>query len=240
MTDGVVLAPATNLLVRGALIATPGRTTRAGAPSHVRFAITRALLQALSFKAPALAVAVFDATVPELAPALRAELDSLPELFEKLGFQTVTAHEPANVVASYARAAIEQRHDVVIVGSDKRLAQLVDENTWWYDAYKDVRYTAELVRKRFDVGPERVSDWLAMVGDEDLLPGVKGLGKKSATQLLTSYGSIEAAIANVDAIEGRTGKALRAAQDDARREQARAQLDRRSQLPKPWAELRYQ
>jgi 5'-3' exonuclease len=48
-----------------------------------------------------------------------------------------------------------------------------------------LRYTSELVRKRFDVGPEHVSDWLAMVGDEDTLSGVKGLGKKSAIQLLT-------------------------------------------------------
>jgi DNA polymerase I len=236
MTQRAVIALATNLLTRGALIATPGRTTRTGEPSHVRFAITRAILQAVSFKVPDFAVAVFDATPPPDA----AELEALPQLFAALGFRVVTTERAADVVASYTHAALQQRCDVVIVGSDKRLAQLVGDGTWWYDAYKDVRYTPELVRKRFDVGPELVSDWLAMVGDEETLPGVKGLGKKSATQLLTEYGSIEAAIGAVAAIEGRTGNALRAAQDDARRESARAHLDREVALPEPLSALTYE
>lgn len=239
MTDRAVIALATNLLTRGALIATPGRTARDGTASHVRFAIARALLQASSFKTPELALAVFDAEVPDLPPALRAELDKLPELFTALGFQNVVAKRPADVVAAYTRAALEQRCDVVVVGSDKRLAQLVGDGTWWYDAYKDVRYTPELVRKRFDVGPAHVSDWLAMVGDEDTLPGVKGLGKKSATQLISDYGSIEQALAVVAEIEGRTGNALRAGQAEARRELARARLDHSVPLPTPLAELRY-
>ena len=239
MTDRVVIALATNLLTRGALIATPGRTSRDGAPAHVRFAITRALLQAISFKTPAYALAVFDADVPELSPVLRAELERLPLLFTGLGFQCIVASRPADLVAAYTRAALGARHDVVVVGSDKRLAQLVQERVWWYDAYKDVRYTPELVRKRFDVGPEHVSDWLAMVGDEDTLPGVKGLGKKSATQLISEYGSIEGALAAVATIEGRTGNALRAAQADARRELARARLDHDLPLPEPLEKLVY-
>ena len=239
MTDRVVVALATNLLTRGALIATPGRTSQDGAPAHVRFAITRALLQAISFKTPSYAVAVFDAEVPELAPALRAELERLPALFTGLGFQCVVASRPADVVAAYTHAALSARYDVVIAGSDKRLAQLVQDGVWWYDAYKDVRYTPELVRKRFDVGPEHVSDWLAMVGDEDTLPGVKGLGKKSATQLLSEYGSIASALESVASIEGRTGNALRAAQADARRELARARLDQSAALPEPLSQLAY-
>lgn len=239
MTERVVIALATNLLTRGALIATPGRTSRDGAPAHVRFAITRALLQALSFKSPSYALAVFDADPPELTPALRAELERLPALLTGLGFQCVVASRSADVVASYTHAALEARHDVVVVGSDKRLAQLVQDGVWWYDAYKDVRYTPELVRKRFDVGPEHVSDWLALVGDEDTLPGVKGLGKKSATQLLTEYGSIDAAIAALDAIEGRPGKALRAAQAQAQHEAARARLAQDLPLPEPLEKLSY-
>jgi len=239
MTDRVVVALATNLLTRGASIATPGRTSRDGAPAHVRFAITRALLQAVSFKTPEYALAVFDADVPELVPALRAELDLLPALFAGLGFQCIVASRPADVVAAYTRAALSARHDVVVVGSDKRLAQLVQDGVWWYDAYKDVRYTSELVRKRFDVGPEHVSDWLAMVGDEDTLPGVKGLGKKSATQLISEYGSIAGALDAVSSIEGRTGNALRAAQADARRELGRARLDHSVALPEPLTGLTY-
>jgi DNA polymerase I len=205
----------------------------------VRFAVARAVLQAVSFKAPSFAVAVFDASPGAMDDPLVAELERLPALFTALGFTVVTAERPIDVVASYVNGALDARCDVVVVGSDKRLAQLVGDGVWWYDAFKDVRYTPELVRKRFDVGPELVSDWLAMVGDEDSLPGVKGLGKKSATQLLTEYGSIDGALAALDAIEGRTGKALRAAQEEARREHARALLDRSLALPVPLSELRY-
>lgn len=239
MAQRVVIALATNLLVRGALVATPGRMARDGSRSHVRFAITRALLQAISFKAPDLALAVFEAEAPELAPELRAELDGLPELFSHHGFTSIVTERAADLVASYTRAALETGADVVVVGSDKRLAQLVGDRAWWYDAYKDVRYTAELVRKRFDVGPEQVADWLALVGDEDTLPGVKGLGKKSATQLIESYGAIERALEDAAAIQGRTGNALRAGVDDVRRELARARLDRASPLPTPLPKLAY-
>jgi DNA polymerase-1 len=241
--DRAVIALATNLLVRGALVASPGRKARDGTPSHVRFAITRALLQAVSFKTPSVAVAVFDADAPELAARgkteLKAELDGLRTLFAAHGFVNVEASRPADVAASYARAAIERGYDVVVVGSDKRLAQLVGDETWWYDAYKDVRYTPDMVRKRFDVGPDRVAEWLAMVGDEDVLPGVKGVGKKSATELITTYGSIDRALDEAASIEGRIGNALRASLDDARRELARARLDRSRPLPRPLDELAY-
>jgi DNA polymerase-1 len=220
-------------------MATPGRTARDGSASHVRFAITRALLQAISFKTPSLSVAVFDAEVPELEPALRAELDALPELFAAHGLKQVVAKRPEHVVASYTQSALEAGYDVVVVGSDKRLAQLVGDHTWWYDAYKDVRYTAELVRKRFDVGPAQVADWLALVGDEDVLPGVKGVGKKSATQLVATYGAIERALEDVAAIDGRLGNSLRAAGADVRRELERARLERKLPLPKPLSELAY-
>lgn len=237
--DRAVIALATNLLVRGALVASPGRKTRDGAPSHVRFAITRALSQAISFKTPDVAVAVFDANAPQVAPELRVELDGLRALFAAHGFVNVDAERAADVVASYTRAALESGYDVVVVGSDKRLAQLVGGETWWYDAYKDVRYTAETVRKRFDVGPDHVAEWLAMVGDEDVLPGVKGVGKKSATELIGKYGSIDRALDDVASIEGRIGNALRASLDDARRELVRARLDRDQPLPAPLDELGY-
>ena len=240
MTERVVAVLATHLLTRGALIATPGRTAQDGTPSHVRFAVTRALLQALSFKTPDYAIAVFDAEAPSLSPALSAELSQLPTLLSELGFHCVRSPRPADTIAAYTREALAARCDVVIVGSDKRLAQLVQEGVWWYDAYKDVRYTPELVRKRFDVPPEQVSDWLALVGDEDTLPGVKGLGKKSATQLLGEYGSIAAALELADKIEGRSGKALRASQADARRELTRARLDPDLPLPEPLSKLHHQ
>src|SRR5580692_6428892 len=111
------------------------------------------------------------------------------------------AGEPAG--ALYARAALDAGDDVVVVGVDKRYAQLVGDRLWWYDPAKDARYTPEMVMKRFGVGPDKVAGWLGLVGDEDALPGVKGIGAKGATTLVETYGSIDAAVAQTETMEGR-------------------------------------
>jgi DNA polymerase-1 len=140
------------------------------------------------------------------------------------------------VVASYARAALEAGDDVIVVGVDKRYAQLVSERLWWYDANKDVRYTPEIVQKRFGIPAVQVGEWLALVGDDsgnDPLPGVKGLGAKGVTSLIEEHGSVQAALAKLDALPGRMGKLLRAAQPDVERELARGRLDSTRPLPIP-------
>ncbi len=123
----------------------------------------------------------------------------------------------------------------MIVGIDKRLSQLVSDRVWWYDANKDARYTPDMVKKRFNVGPDRVAEWLALVGDDDQLPGVAGIGAKGATQLIEGHGSVPAALAVADTIGGRAGKALVAARDQVPRELARAALDTARALPAPIA-----
>lgn len=241
MSDRVVIALGDNLLLRGFQTATPGRRALDGTPTHALFVLTQALLAAIDMKEPALAVAVVDAAVDgeALPEGLGSQRALLAETFEAHGLRVVEAERPEQVVASYTRAALETGHDVVLVGSDKRLAQLVGKRVWWYDAYKDVRYTPELVRKRFEVGPDHVAEWLALVGDDDALGGIKGLGKKSATGLIEEHGSVDAALEKADAIEGRVGKALRAAIEETKRELARARLDRDHPLPQPLEELTY-
>ena len=240
MARRALVAHGGNLLARGFFTTTSDRMTDGGEPTNALFAVAGALSRALASKEPAIAVAVIEPTTDESWPApLQAQGARLAELFEAHGFVVVRADDAANVVASYARAALEDGCDVVVVSSDKRFAQLVGDEVWWYDAYKDVRYTAELVRKRFEVGPASVAEWLALVGDDDTLPGVKGLGKKSATSLIESYGSVAAAMANADAVEGRTGKALRASLGAIERELGRARLDSARPLPVALSELEY-
>jgi len=240
--DRVVIVLGDNLLLRGFQTAAPGRRARDGTPTHALYVLTRALRAALDFKEPTLAVAVLDGDLDEnaLDDGLRAQRPLLGGLFEAHGLRVVEAGHPEQVVAAYVQAALDAGHDVVVVGSDKRLAQLVGDKVWWYDAYKDVRYTPELVAKRFEVGPDRVAEWLALVGDDDALPGIKGLGKKSATSLIREHGSVDVALERADDLEGRVGKALRASLEATRRELARAHLDRHHPLPRPLAELTYQ
>ncbi len=202
------------------------------------FAVARAIHRVMAFKTPARAVAVID-TAPNDStwpPILKAQLGPLSELLRTLGFAVVDAPEEVHVVASYARAALDVGDDVIVVGVDKRYAQLVSERLWWYDANKDVRYTPEIAQKRFKVPAAMVGEWLAMVGDDsgnDVLPGVKGIGAKGATTLIEEHGSISAAMAKLDSLEGRLRKALAASKDDVWRELERGRLDPTRTLPLP-------
>ena len=195
--DRALIASATNLLCRGYLVVPSDRRSPAGKPVNGLFAVARALDRAITWKSPTMAVAVVDlrAGVGK-PPPLAEQIPELARLVSTLGFQVVLTEDEANVTSSYAHAARNAGFDVVIAGVDKRYAQLVSEQVWWYDANKDVRYTPEIVEKRFNVSPDRVSEWLALVGDDGALPGVAGIGAKGATTLLTTYGTVENALAN--------------------------------------------
>ena len=239
MAERTLVVSATNTLARGYLLVPTDRVSRAGEPVNGLFAVARAIQRVLTFKRPARAVAVIEQDA-QLQPALlAAQLPALPGLLEALGMHVVTAPGEVHVVASYVRAALEAGDDAIVVGVDKRYAQLVSDRVWWYDANKDARYTPEIVVKRFGVPPDKVAEWLALVGDEDQLPGIAGIGAKGATQLLTEHGSIDAAVAALPAIKGRPGNALRAAGDAVATERARATLDPHRALPVELAALPY-
>jgi DNA polymerase-1 len=160
-----------------------------------------------------------------------SQVAALPELLDALGLTIVEAPDEPHVVASYTRAALGRGDDVVIVGTDKRFAQLVSDDVWWYDANKAARYTPDIVKKRFGVGPERVGDWLALVGDDDQVPGINGIGAKGATTLLDAFPSVEAALAS-STLEGRLRKALESAGAALAQHLAGARLSDRP-LPTP-------
>ncbi|HET9622358.1 MAG TPA: DNA polymerase [Kofleriaceae bacterium] len=241
MSDRTLVASATNLFARGYLVVPTDRQGKDGAPVNALFAVARAIHRVLAFKLPARAVAVVEASpaLDRWPPLLAAQWPALPGLLVALGLPVVEATGELDVVASYAHAALAAGDDAIVVGVDKRLAQLVGDRLWWYDANKDARYTPEIVHKRFGVAPDKVAEWLAVVGDDDALPGVKGLGAKGATTLIESHGSITAALAVAEGMTGRLGNVLRAAREDIPRELARARLDATRPLPVPLAALAY-
>ena len=236
MASRTLVASAANLLARGFLVVPTDRKGRDGAPVNALFAVARAIQRAIAIRVPTRAVAVIESNPhdPRWPAILAAQLPQLPELLRALGLHVIEAPDEAHVVASIASAARGAGDDVIVVGVDKRYAQLVDDRLWWYDANKDVRYTTEIVQKRFTVPPSSVGEWLALVGDDsgnDVLPGVKGIGAKGATTLIEEHGSIAAALEKLETVEGRLGKALRAETEAVVRELARARLDRSRALP---------
>nr|WP_294850309.1 DNA polymerase I [uncultured Sphingomonas sp.] len=110
--------------------------------------------------------------------------------------------EADDLIAGYTKAAVEQGWKVTIVSSDKDLMQLVvDGKVDMLDTMKDQRIGVAQVEEKFGVGPEKVGDVLALMGDSvDNVPGVPGVGPKTATQLIQQYGDLDTVLASVGEI----------------------------------------
>ena len=101
--------------------------------------------------------------------------------------------EADDLIATYARQAAADGAEVTIVSSDKDLMQLVDDRITMFDAMKNRRVGPAEVVEKFGVGPDKVIDVQALAGDSvDNVPGVPGIGVKTAAQLITEYGDLEA------------------------------------------------
>ncbi|HEU4838654.1 MAG TPA: DNA polymerase I [Micavibrio sp.] len=104
----------------------------------------------------------------------------------------VEGFEADDLIAAYARIAHEQGRKVTIVGTDKDLMQLVNDDVRLYDPIKNKYLGADDVFEKFGVPPEKVVDVQALSGDSvDNVPGVPGIGIKTAAQLISEYGDLE-------------------------------------------------
>jgi DNA polymerase I len=100
--------------------------------------------------------------------------------------------EADDLIATYAEHAAQKGATVTIVASDKDLMQLVNNVVTLYDSMKDKRIGADEVMEKFGVAPDRVADVQALAGDSvDNVPGVPGIGLKTAAQLITEFGDLE-------------------------------------------------
>jgi DNA polymerase-1 len=105
---------------------------------------------------------------------------------------------------------------VVIVSSDKDFAQLVRPHVRMFDSMKDVYYDEQKVVEKWGVKPNQFLDYLALRGDaSDNIPGVRGIGEKTAQKLLAEHGTLDRIYANVDAIKGALRDKLVSGKDDA-------------------------
>ncbi|MFH0918286.1 MAG: DNA polymerase I [Candidatus Omnitrophota bacterium] len=119
-------------------------------------------------------------------------------IFEKKGF------EADDLIAQLARKAATKKISVTIVSSDKDILQLVGKHISVLSPYKDdgVLYDEAKVKERFGVAPERVSDIIALMGDDaDNLPGVPGIGEITAKKLITKFGSLDKLLKNIAKVE---------------------------------------
>lgn len=129
--------------------------------------------------------------VPQFAYIRKAvEAFNLPSI-EQLGF------EADDLIATYAELAKQNGDNVVIYSSDKDLMQLLDTNVAIFDPLKQKVVDKDVVFNKFGVEPSKVVDVQALIGDStDNIPGVKGIGPKTASELINKYGNLENLLLN--------------------------------------------
>ncbi len=136
---------------------------------------------------------------PELVPQFALIRDAVRAL--NLQVAELPGYEADDVIATYARRAAALGAEVTIVSSDKDLMQLVDDRISLFDPVKQRRIGAAEVAERFGVGPEKVVDVQALAGDSsDNVPGVPGIGVKTAAQLIDEYGDLDTLLARAEEI----------------------------------------
>lgn len=136
----------------------------------------------------------YKATRPELPPELKPQFDLIHEAVEALNLRwlQMEGYEADDLIATYADLALKEGKDVTIVSADKDLMQLIRPGVEFYDGMKNRFFTPEDVKEKFGVYPDRVTDVQALAGDStDNIPGIPGIGLKTAAELVNMFGSLE-------------------------------------------------
>ncbi len=219
MSDKIYLIDGTNHIFR-AYYAIRNLSTSAGFPTNAIYGFTNMLLRLIRDEKPTHLAVVFDSGKPsfreDIYPEYKAHRPSppddlirqfpeIPRVVEAMNIPVLSIEgvEADDVIGTLAMRAVKNGHDAVIVTGDKDFMQLVGEHVSLLDTMKGkLIKTADVVEK-FGVPPEKVTDVLGLCGDaSDNIPGIHGVGPKTATKLINEFGSIEALIKDADKLEG--------------------------------------
>ena len=230
-----------------------GLRTKAGIPTSVCFGFIKCLLEVIATQQPQAIAVAFDLALPtfrheadDTYKAGRAEtpedfipdLENLYELLQSLNLPILTApgYEADDVLGTLAQKAATSGYRVKILSGDRDLFQLIDADkeitvlNFSPEALKRstnsiAEFRAEEVKEKLGVLPTQVVDFKALCGDKsDNIPGVKGIGEKTAVQLLNTYNSLEEIYAAIDDIKGATQKKLITGKEDAEKSRYLAKI----------------
>lgn len=145
----------------------------------------------------------YKANRPLPPPELERQYAECRRLTEALGVPALRADrfEADDLIGTVATSLRDETDSVVFVTADKDYAQLLASSDYWWDAGSDRWLDCEAAAARIGVAPEQVADWLALAGDSiDNIPGVPGIGAKTASVLLRELGSLDQVYAQIDAV----------------------------------------
>jgi len=224
----LVLVDGSSYLYR-AFHAMPNLSNSRNEPTGAVYGVTNMLRRLLKDYDPEQVAVVFDAPGktfrddiypeykahrPPMPDDLRSQIEQIHEIVRAMGLPLLMVEgvEADDVIGTLARQAAAEGRDALISTGDKDMAQLVDGHVTLVDTMKDARYDRAGVQDRFGVPPERIIEYLALIGDtSDNIPGVPGVGPKTAVKWLTEYGSLDNLVAHAADIKGKAGENLRAA-----------------------------
>ncbi len=155
-------------------------------------------------------------------PELEAQQDWCQEVGEAFGgaIYVDLRYEADDLIATLCHQLEPEGHEIVVVSSDKDLAQLVSERVTLYDFARSERYDPAAVVEKFGVRPDQIADYLGLAGDSvDNIPGVAGVGKKTAVALLAELDSLDEIYRRLDdvpSLQIRGAKSLRKKLDEQR------------------------
>jgi DNA polymerase-1 len=208
-----------NSYVYRAYYAIKGLSNSRGFPTNAIYGFTNMLLKIIREKKPDGLAISFDSPVPterhRIYEEYKAQRPEAPgELIQQIPHirRMITAfrikifeipgYEADDILGTIARRAESEGANVFIVTGDKDMLQLVDNRVKIYDPMKDKVLDEEFIRDKFGVGPERITEFMALMGDAvDNIPGIKGVGEKTARDLLSEFSSLEDLLNNSDRIK---------------------------------------
>jgi DNA polymerase-1 len=156
--------------------------------------------------------AEYKANRPPMPEELRLQIEPLLKAVPAMGLPLlqVKGVEADDVIGTLCRQAVNSGMDVLVSTGDKDMAQLVEDKITLINTMSGTVLDRDGVKKKFDVYPEQIIDYLALVGDtSDNIPGVPRVGAKTAAKWLNQYGSVSEIVKNADDIGGKVGESLR-------------------------------
>ncbi len=218
--------------------------TTQGLPTQAIFGFKNMLDKLIRQEKPDYIAVVFDERGPtfrhEIDPTYKAHRPPMPDdmavqlpyihrLLDALNIPrlSLSGYEADDILGTLARRFEAEGCDVVVVSGDKDFCQLVTQHVIMLDTMKDQRTGIPEVKERFGVEPDRVIEILGLMGDSsDNIPGVPGVGEKTAKQLITQFGSIEQVLAQIDDIkQPKLRQRLREHAESARLSRRQATID---------------
>ena len=149
---------------------------------------------------------------PPMPDELRSQIEPIHAIIKAMGLPmlVIGGVEADDVIGTLATRADAAKIRTLISTGDKDLAQLVTENVTLINTMNNEVLDPEGVSKKFGLAPERIVEYLALMGDKaDNIPGVPGVGPKTAVKWLQEYGSLEGLLENADKVSGKIGERLR-------------------------------